>query len=116
MDKYKALSVSDYMDKLPAKEKQILTKIHNQIMSLVSEMEERLSRGVPFFYYKGKRAIGFRTSKSYLPFFIKEGNVLNSLRLELSAYDTSSTVVRFTLEKPLREDLIEKSFVSKNKK
>lgn len=35
-------------------------------LQIAPTMEERLSRGVPFFYYKGKRAVGFRSSKTHL--------------------------------------------------
>lgn len=80
--------------------------MRKQILQLVPELEERLSRGVPFFYYRGKRAMGYRASKNHLSFFIMEGNVLHNLRDEISNFDKSSTVIRFTAEKPLPEKLV----------
>lgn len=98
--------VLNYLENLPLVEKSTLTTLRNQILQLVPNMEERLSRGVPFFYYKGKRAVGFRSSKTHLSFFIMEGSVLKNLKNELSEYDLSSTVVKFKPENPLPEAVI----------
>ncbi len=100
--------VSQYLNELPKKEKDALEIVRKQILSLMPEAEERLSRGVPFFYYKGKRAVGFRSSKTHLSFFIMEGKVLDIYRSEISAYDNSSTVIKFSPEKLLTKNIIEK--------
>lgn len=100
--------VSEYLNNLPKEERDTLETIRNQILSLMPEAEERLSRGVPFFYHKGKRAVGFRSSKTHLSFFIMEGKVLKKHRSILSAYDNSSTVIRFTAKHPLDKAVIEK--------
>lgn len=100
--------VINYMNSLPEAERNILEKLREQILKTAPSMVERLSRGVPFFYFKGKRAVGFRSSKHHLSFFIMEGNVLKDLRNELTGYDYSSTVIRFQPENPLPEKLIEK--------
>ncbi len=100
--------VLNYLDNLPMEEKEALQNLRNQILNITPHFEERLSRDVPFFYYKGKRAIGFRSSKKHLSFFIMEGNVLNTLRNEFSAFKNGPTVIQFTPENPLPKDLISK--------
>jgi uncharacterized protein YdhG (YjbR/CyaY superfamily) len=90
--------VLDYLEKLPTQEKEALATLRNQILELVPEMEEGLSRGVPFFYYKGKRAVGFRSSKTHLSFFIMEGKVMKELEKEIASLDYSNTVIRFSAE------------------
>ena len=100
--------ISQYLNELTNKEREALETVRKQILSLMPEANERLSRGVPFFYYKGKRAVGFRSSKPHLSFFIMEGNVLDAYRSELSEYDNSSTVIKFSPEKPLNKGIIEK--------
>jgi uncharacterized protein YdhG (YjbR/CyaY superfamily) len=100
--------VSQYLSELPKKEREALEIVRKQILRLMPEAEERLSRGVPFFYYKGKRAVGFRSSKSHLSFFIMEGRVMDVYRSEISDYDSSSTVIKFSPEKPLKKGIIEK--------
>ena len=95
-----------YFNGLSSAERRVLGAMRKQILQLVPELEERLSRGVPFFYYRSKRAVGYRASKNHLSFFIMEGKVLHNLRDEIADFDNSSTVIRFTAEKPLPEKLV----------
>jgi uncharacterized protein YdhG (YjbR/CyaY superfamily) len=97
-----------YIKKLAFNEQRALSALRQQILQLVPSLEERLSRGVPFFYYRGKRAVGFRSSQNHLSFFIMEGNVMNELRDEMVGFDSSSTVVRFTADNPIPDSLIRK--------
>lgn len=97
-----------YLKSLSPKDSAILGALRELIQNLVPSAEERLSRGVPFFYYCGKRAVGFRSSKNHLSFFIMEGNVMDNLRNDLADFETSSTVIRFTADKPVPEKLIAK--------
>jgi uncharacterized protein YdhG (YjbR/CyaY superfamily) len=100
--------VVHYLNSLPTEEKKTLSEIRGQILQLIPSIEERLCRSVPFFYYKGKRVVGFRSTKTHLSFFIMEGNVLKDLRNELEKYNLSSTVVRFSVEKPLTKSIIKR--------
>lgn len=100
--------VLNYLENLPSDGKEALGTLRMQILQLVPEMEERLSRGVPFFYYKGKRAVGFRSSKTHLSFFIMEGNVFRELQKEIAHLDYSSTVIKFNADNPILENVIEK--------
>lgn len=100
--------VLSYLDNLPLEEKEALESLRNQILEITPNFEERLSRGVPFFYYKGKRAVGFRSSKKHLSFFMMEGNVLNTLQNEFNAFKNGPTVIQFTPENPLPKEVISK--------
>ncbi|MCU0384614.1 MAG: DUF1801 domain-containing protein [Flavihumibacter sp.] len=100
--------VRAYFLKLPEAERNALQAISQQIQQLMPAADLKLSRGVPFFFYKGKRAVGFRSSKTHLSFFIMEGTVLDSHRELFAAYDNSNTVIRFQPEKPLDPAIIEK--------
>lgn len=100
--------VDAYMQGLAAAGRNALEHLRQHIAVLMPEAEQRLSRGVPFFYYKGKRAVGFRASKGYLSFFIMEGQVLKNMKHDLRNYENSSTVVWFTPDKPLPKALVEK--------
>lgn len=98
--------VIKYLNGLSPEEKNILGAIRKQIFEIEPNIDEKLSRGVPFFYYKGKRAVGFRSSKTHLSFFIMQGNVLKDLQNKLEKYDVSSTVIRFSVENPLAKSAI----------
>ena len=104
----KSNEIEKYLNGLVVEERKALSELRNQILGIIPEVEERLSRGVPFFYYKGKRAVGFRASKTHLSFFIMEGKVLKELHKEISGLDYSSTVIRFSAENPIPEKIIAK--------
>lgn len=99
--------VTHYLDQLPDAERKALEKVRRQILRIMPQAEERLSRGVPFFYYKGKRAVGFRSSKTHLSFFLMEGEVLHQYRSAFSQYKNSSTVIEFSPAKPLEEEIVD---------
>jgi uncharacterized protein YdhG (YjbR/CyaY superfamily) len=100
--------VDAYMQGLAAADRKALESLRQHIAALMPDAEQRLSRGVPFFYYKGKCAVGFRASKEHLSFFIMEGHVLKNIKHDLRDYENSSTVVWFTPDKPLPKVLVEK--------
>lgn len=100
-------AVKEYLSKLQLEEQKALGALRELILQVEPTMEERLSRSVPFFYYKGKRAVGFRSSKTHLSFFIMEGNVLRDLQKEVAQLDYSSTVIKFKADNPLPEKIIE---------
>jgi uncharacterized protein YdhG (YjbR/CyaY superfamily) len=102
------MSVASYLQALPRQEKKLLEGMRRLILDLVPEGEERLSRGVPFFYYRGKRVVGLHSTKTHLSFYIMEGKVLKNLQSQLKDFAYSSTVIKFTLENPLPDALIKK--------
>lgn len=76
------------------------------IRSVLPDAEERLSSGAPFFWYRGRRAVGLGVARRHLSFFIMHGNVLKAHQNELVSYDFSATVVRFPPGRSLPADLI----------
>lgn len=109
------MSVASYLQALPRQEKLQLEKMRRLILTLIPGAEERLSRGVPFFYHRGKRAVGFHSTKKHLSFYIMEGKVLKNLQSQIKGFDSSSTVIKFTLENPLPDALIKKLVLARIK-
>jgi uncharacterized protein YdhG (YjbR/CyaY superfamily) len=99
--------VDQYLSTLTDEERRTLQTLREQILAVYPAIEEGLSRGVPFFYYRGKRAVGFRSSKEHLSFFIMEGTVLKRLQNLFSDFSSSSTVIRFSVPKPLPRSIVE---------
>lgn len=93
--------IASYLATLPVELAAALTSLREQLASLVPAYTEKLSRGVPFFYYRGKRAVGYRASKGHLSFFIMEGKVLQSFAAELKNWEHGPTVVRFQPNQPI---------------
>jgi uncharacterized protein YdhG (YjbR/CyaY superfamily) len=96
-------AVIDYLEQQTPEAKEALLQLRSSILDVEPAFSEGLSRGVPFFYFRGKRVAGFRASKTHLSFFIMEGQVLRRRlhSLNESGFDVSSTVIRFNPERPL---------------
>lgn len=93
--------VNFYIQNLTSSEAKALLKLRENLAALIPAHTEKLSRGVPFFYYRGKRAVGYRASKGHLSFFIMEGKVLQSFAAELKNWEHGPTVVRFQPNQPI---------------
>jgi uncharacterized protein YdhG (YjbR/CyaY superfamily) len=98
--------VNFYLQNLTSSEAKALLKLRENLAALIPAYTEKLSRGVPFFYYRGKRAVGYRASKGHLSFFIMEGKVLQSFAVELKNWEHGPTVVRFQPNQPIPLDLL----------
>jgi uncharacterized protein YdhG (YjbR/CyaY superfamily) len=98
--------IASYLKSIPAEQAAALTIFRERLAALLPAHTEKLSRGVPFFYYRGKRALGYRASKGHLSFFIMEGTVLQSFAAELKNWEHGPTVVRFQPKQPIPLDLL----------
>jgi uncharacterized protein YdhG (YjbR/CyaY superfamily) len=101
-------AVDDYLARLPQEQREALERLRQDIRSVVPEVEEVLRSGVPAFRYNGKPLVSIGAAKRHLSLFIMYGAVLETYKDELSAFDTSSTVVRFMPDKPLPARLVKK--------
>jgi uncharacterized protein YdhG (YjbR/CyaY superfamily) len=101
-------TAEEYLSALPPAHKEALEAVRSTIRAVAPGMEERMSSGAPFFWYGGRRAVGYGAAKLHLSFYIMHGAVLEAHRKDLAAHDSSRTVVRFTHEKPLPAALIRK--------
>lgn len=101
-------TTDEYLAALTPAQSLALEGVRDAIRSVEPTLQERMSSGAPFFWHRGRRAIGFGAAKTHLSLYIMHGAVLKTHRHELAAFDTSSTVIRFTPEQPLPAALIRK--------
>lgn len=101
-------TTDEYLAALTPAQSLALEGVRDAIRSVEPTLQERMSSGAPFFWHRGRRAIGFGTAKTHLSLYIMHGAVLKTHRHELAAFDTSSTVIRLTPEQPLPAALIRK--------
>ncbi len=95
-----------YLAALPEAPRAALAALRETIHAVAPELEERLSSGAPFVWYRGRRAVGLGAAAQHLSFYIMHGGVLAAHARELAGYDVSRTVVRFTPERPLPPALV----------
>jgi uncharacterized protein YdhG (YjbR/CyaY superfamily) len=101
-------AVEEYLARLPREQREALERLRQTVRSVVPGVEEVIRTRVPAFRYNGRPLVGMGASKRHLSLFIMHGNVLEAHQDELSAFDTSNTVIRFMPERPLPTRLVVK--------
>ncbi len=98
--------VLEYIDKQEASQKEILIKIRELIKKLIPLAEEKMIYGVPGFKLDGKSIMyaGFKEHAGIYP----EPEVIEKFEKDLKEYETAKGTIRFSLDKPIPYDLIEK--------
>jgi uncharacterized protein YdhG (YjbR/CyaY superfamily) len=98
VDEYIALAPKEVRDKLK--------EFRATIKTAAPGAQERISYGMPYYYYKG-RLVYFGLSKKHIGLYIPTP-VVEEHKSELKGYETSKATVRFPLNKKLPVSLIKK--------
>ena len=105
-----ARTIDEYLAHLDPDKSALLASVRKTIHEACPAAVELISWGVPFFKYKGKYLIGLNSFTHHcdlaawdLPPAAMEKHGIN-----LSKYDTTKALIRFTPEKPLPATLIKK--------
>jgi uncharacterized protein YdhG (YjbR/CyaY superfamily) len=98
VDEYIALAPKEVQDKLK--------EFRATIKTAAPSAQERISYGMPYYYYKG-RLVYFGISKKHIGLYIPTP-VLEEHKSELKGYGTTKATVRFPLDKKLPVMLIKK--------
>ena len=99
---------SEYMEQLLPEERAQFERVCKLVRRLVPEAEEGWSYGIPTFKYRGKPLLGFRAATKHLSVFPYGKAAIEALSAELEGFSTSSGTIRFTAEKPLPDEVLEK--------
>ena len=110
-----AINVDEYIAQAPKEAQEKLQELRAIIKSTAPDVEERISYGMPYYYYKG-RLVYFQLWKKHIGLYVPTP-VLEEHKSELKGYETTNATVRFPLDEKLPLDLIKKlveARVSKN--
>jgi uncharacterized protein YdhG (YjbR/CyaY superfamily) len=99
------MTVDDYPAALPEPQRGALEHLRRLITALVPSVEERIRVGVPPFRYRGRPLVSIGAAKQHLSRYVMYSQVLPTLTARLDGLDWSATVVRFTPDDPLAEEL-----------
>ena len=98
VDEYIALSPKEVQDKLQ--------ELRENIKSAAPKAQERISYGMPYYYYKGRMAY-FGLSKKHIGLYIPTP-IVEEYKSELKDYETTKATIRLPLDKRLPVMLIKK--------
>ena len=103
-----AQEIDQYLDALEEPKRTTLAELRQVILAILPEAEQGISYGAPAFKVRGKTVAGFAAFKNHLSYLPHSGSVFPQLKDELKGYSTSSGALRFSIDRPLPESLVEK--------
>ena len=98
--------VDDYFESLDADTRAAFERIRSLALDIVPDAEQGTSYGMAALRYKRKPLLGFAAAKRHLSVFPFSPQVVDEVRDRLSGYELSKGTIRFTVEKPLPDDVI----------
>jgi uncharacterized protein YdhG (YjbR/CyaY superfamily) len=102
-----AKDIDDYLASVPEEARATLEKLRRTIKAAAPNATERISWGMPAFYYHGP-LVGFAAFKSHCSFFPMGHSVIATHKDELKPYETAKGTIRFQVDKPLPAALVKK--------
>jgi len=103
-----AQEIDQYLAALEEPKRTTLAELRQTILDIIPEAEQGISYGVPAFRLQGKTIAGFAAFKNHLSYLPHSGSVFPQLKDELKGYTISSGAMRFSIDQPLPEPLVEK--------
>ena len=100
--------IDHYLAELEDPKRAALQHLRTSILRVVPDAEEGLSYGMPAFRVRGKTIAGFAAFKNHLTYVPHSGSVLGRLRDELAGYSMTKGALRFGVDAPLPDELVEK--------
>jgi uncharacterized protein YdhG (YjbR/CyaY superfamily) len=97
--------VDVYLAALPDRQQAELRRIRSQVKKLVPDAEESISYMMPTYKYKKKPLVYYAAFKNHMSLFPTQGPA-DALMDKLKDYKISKGTIKFTLGKPLPDDLI----------
>lgn len=102
----KPTTVDAYLERVDPARREELRRILELVRSLVPEVEEKLSYGMPTLGYRGQALVYVTASQKHMSFY-PSSMAIEELRPRLTGYTLSAHAIQFTLERRLPDELIE---------
>jgi uncharacterized protein YdhG (YjbR/CyaY superfamily) len=103
-----AEEIDAYLDSLDETKRATLAQLRRTILVVIPDAEQGISYGLPAFRVHGKTIAGFAAFKKHLSYLPHSGSVFPELTDELAGYTKSTGALRFEIDRPLPQDLVEK--------
>lgn len=100
--------IDRYLSGIEEPKRTTLERLRQSILKVVPDAEEGISYGMPAFRVRGKVVAGFAAFKNHLTYAPHSGSVLDQLADDLEGYSTTKGVLRFPVDEPLPDTLVEK--------
>jgi uncharacterized protein YdhG (YjbR/CyaY superfamily) len=99
--------VDAYLATMPENMLPILNKLRSTIKAAAPQAAEVINYGVPYYTYNGA-LVSFAGGKNHCGFYVLSSKAMKEHEDELKPYDTATTAIRFSIDKPLPVALVKK--------
>ena len=96
----------EFLESLDTDEQKIFGQYIKVISKHVPSAEQGICYGMPAFKYKDRPLIGFGSNKFGLSVYPFDPRVIEDLKTELKDFETTKGTIKFTVKKPLPDELI----------
>ena len=103
-----AEEIDAYLESLEETKRVTLELLRRSILAVIPEAEQGISYLMPAFKVDGKTIAGFAAFKNHLSYLPHSGSVFPELSTELAGYSKSTGALRFKIDEPLPQELVEK--------
>ena len=99
--------IDTYLAELDEPKRSTLEALRRSILAVIPDAEEGISYGLPAFRVQGKAVAGFAAHAAHLGYMPHSGSVVASLGDVLAGYETTKGSVKFPVDQPLPDDVVE---------
>jgi uncharacterized protein YdhG (YjbR/CyaY superfamily) len=99
-------TVDDYFGTLDTETRAAFERIRTLALEIVPQTDQGSSYGMAALKYKDKGLLGFAAAKRHLSVFPFSSHVVDEIRDRLPGFDLSKGTIRFTVEKPVPDDVV----------
>ena len=103
-----SIEIDDYLADLYEPKRSTLQQLRHTILEVVPEAEEGISYQLPAFRMNGKVIAAFAAFNDHLSYLPHSGSVFPELQEEVAGYETSKGALRFPIDSPLPNPLVER--------
>ncbi len=100
--------LTDYLAELPEPQRTVISAVYDRARELVPAAEDGIGYGMPALRYRGKPLLSVMSAKNHIGLYPFSPPALDTVRDKLDGYSLSKGTVRFTVEKPLPPDVLDR--------
>ena len=104
----KPQTIDEYLAGLSRENRVALQKVRAAVLAAAPGAEEGISYGMPAFRLNGKLIAGFKTAAHHCSFHPMSGETVETLKADLTGYETSRGTIRFSARDGLPATLVRK--------
>ena len=104
----KPRTIDEYLSGVNADQRVALEKLRTTIHTIVPQVEECISYGIPAFRLNGRSLVFFGAWTNHSAFYLSSSAILKKFRQDLKGFQIAKGTIRFSPDKPLPVALVKK--------